>query len=127
MFLQGALHYLQRQRDEAIAVIVVLLKHIRHPLQADAALHEHIEADGAVAALVIDLEHLPHEGLAQAVPEGYQRVRVLGQADVPAVVGVESIEQAAPRSQEPPQPAEFVEPDRPAAVRVEHPDHHLHS
>lgn len=83
---------LERQSYIAIPVIIILLKHIRHPLQADAALHKQVEADSALFPLVVVLEQDMHELRAQPVAESHQRIRVLVDADVPASVGVESIE-----------------------------------
>jgi len=117
---------LKRQGDKAIAIIVVLLKHVRHALQADAALHEQVEADGALAALVVGAKQCVDELRAQPVPERNQRVRVLVDADIAAAVGVEAVEERAPRREEAPEAAELFKADCPGAVCVEHADHHLH-
>lgn len=128
--------HLQAQRNIPIPIRVVLLEHIRHPLQANARLHKQIEAQhllplAVVAAaprlvLRVRAEQQLHELRAQAVPERDQGVLELAQRNRARAVRVEAIEKAAPRRQETPQPAELVEVDRAAAVSVEHADHHLH-
>lgn len=117
---------LQRQRNIPIPIIIILLKHIRHALQADTALYEEIKADSVLVAPVVRLEHGVHELWRQPVPKGNQRVRVLVHADVPAAVRVEPVEQRPPRCQESPETAELLEADGPRSVGVEHPDHHAH-
>ena len=115
---------LKAQRDISIAIIVVLLEHIRHALQADASLHKQVEAHDAVAALVVRAEQKLDEARAEPVAERHQRVVELVKADVARLVHVEAVEQRPPRGQKGPEPAELLEPDRAAAVAVEHADHH---
>lgn len=117
---------LEAEGDVAVAVVVVLLEDVGHALEADAGLHKKVEAEDALVALVVGLEEQLDEALRQAVAEGDEGVVELVELDVAALVGVEAVEQGAPRRQERPQPAELLEPDRPAAVAVEHPDHHAH-
>lgn len=117
---------LKAQRDVPIAIIIVLLEHIRHALQADAGLHKQVEAHDAVAALVVRAEEQLDEARAEPVAERHQRVVELVQADVARLVHVEAVKQRPPRGQEGPEPAELLEPDGAAAVAVEHADHHAH-
>jgi hypothetical protein len=44
---------IQGQRDESISIIIIFLKHISHPLQTDATLHEEIEANGVLPAFIV--------------------------------------------------------------------------
>lgn len=117
---------LEAEGDVAVAVVVVLLEDVGHALEADAGLDEEVEAEDALVALVVGLEEQLDEALREAVAEGDEGVVELVEGDVAALVGVEAVEQGAPRGQEGPQPAELVEADRAAAVAVEHPDHHAH-
>lgn len=41
---------LKAQRNVSITVIVILLEHIRHPLQTDASLHKQVKAHNALAS-----------------------------------------------------------------------------
>lgn len=95
----------QAQRDKPIPVIVVPLEDVRHPLQADARLHEQVEADGVVAAPVVRAEQQRDELRAQPVAERDQRLGELAVLDRPAAVPVEAVEQLAPCVQERPQAA----------------------
>jgi hypothetical protein len=115
---------LKAQRNIPIPIIIILLEHIRHPLEANTRLHEQIEAHDALVPLVVRPEQQVDEPVAEAVPKRHERVAELVEADVAAVVGVEAVEEGAPRGQEGPEPAELVEADGPAAVRVEHAYHH---
>lgn len=116
--------YVQGQGNEAVSIIIVLLKYICHPLQADTALHEQIKANGTLPALIKCLEQYPHKLRAQPVAKSDERIGVLIEADIAASVGVKPVEQRSPRCQEPPQSTEFLEADRAAAIGVEHADHH---
>lgn len=116
---------LQGQSDVPIPIIVILLKHIRHPLQADAALNEQVKANRTLAVLVESPKQDLDELRAEPVPKRNQSIGVLAQTDVPAPVGVEAIEEGAPRRQEAPEPAELLETDGAGPVAVEHADHHL--
>lgn len=117
---------LKAQRDVAVAVVVVLLEDVRHPLEADAGLDEEVEAEDALVALVVGLEQQLDEALREAVAEGDEGVVELVELDVARAVGVEAVKQGPPRGQEGPEPAELVEADGPRPVAVEHPDHHAH-
>jgi hypothetical protein len=129
--------------NPAVAIIIVALKDVGHALEADAALDEQIEADGAArrgaddeAAIVaahgaaglggVDAEQHIDEAVAEAVAKGHQRLLVLGQRDVARAVRVESVKERAPGREEGPEAAELRVGDRAAAVRVEHADHHAH-
>ncbi|KAI7360309.1 EF-hand [Hortaea werneckii] len=126
---------LQAQRNIPIPIDIVLLKHIRHALKRNARLDEEIETEHALPDPLVPAptrlrlreraEQQLHELRTKSVSEGYQGVFELAQTDTAAAVRVEAVEEGAPGGQEPPQSAELVEVDRPAAVRVEHPDHHF--
>ncbi|KAI6875713.1 EF-hand [Hortaea werneckii] len=127
--------HLQAQRNIPIPIDIVLLKHIRHALKRNARLDEEIETEHALPDPLVPAptrlrlreraEQQLHELRTKSVSEGYQGVFELAQTDTAAAVRVEAVEEGAPGGQEPPQSAELVEVDRPAAVRVEHPDHHF--
>lgn len=59
--------FLQGQSYVAVSVIIIFLKHIRHPLQADAALNEEVETDCSFTPLVICSEESIHEMGAESV------------------------------------------------------------
>lgn len=131
-----ALCNLQAQCDVSIPVLVITLEDIRHPLQANASLHEQVETQAlfsgtlvatSTSSLRIRVEQQLHELGAQAVSKRYQRIRKLLQADVAAPVRVKAVEKSTPCRKESPQAAELVKVDSTAAVCVEHADHHLHS
>lgn len=115
---------LKTQRNVPIAIIIILLEHIRHALQADASLHKEIEAHDAVAALVVRAKEKLDKARAEPVAKRHQCVVELVQADVARLVHVEAIEQRPPGGQEGPEPAKLLKPDGTAAVAVEHADHH---
>lgn len=117
---------LKAQSDIAIAVLIVFLEDICHPLEADAGLNEEVEAHNSLIPLVVGPEQDADETIAESVSEGDEGIAELVQADISRVVGVESIEQGAPRSQERPQATELVEADRAAAVTIKHANHHAH-
>lgn len=117
---------LKTQRDIPVPILIILLEHIRHPLQTNTSLHEQIKAHDAFPPLIISLEQNLDEPVAQAVPERHQRVGKLIQRNVTRAVRVEPVKQRAPGGQERPEPAKLLEPNRPAPVAVEHADHHAH-
>lgn len=47
--------HLQAQRNIPVAILIVLFKHVRHALQADARLHKEIETQGVAPAAVVGL------------------------------------------------------------------------
>jgi hypothetical protein len=102
---------LQAQRNIPVPVLVVLLKDVRHPLQADARLHEQVETQRVAPAPVVRLVQQRDEALREPVPEGDERFVELGVGDCAAVVGVEAVEEAAPRGEEAPQAAVVVASD----------------
>ena len=96
---------LKAQRDIPIAILIVLLEHIRHALQDDAALHEQIEAHLALPALVVGrVEHVDKRG-GEAVAEAHERVGEFVKGDVAGAVGVEAVEEGAPGGEEAPEAA----------------------
>jgi hypothetical protein len=48
--------YLQAQCDVAIPIVIILLEHIRHPLQANASLHKQIKAHRILSSSVVGSE-----------------------------------------------------------------------
>ena len=77
---------LQAQRNIPIPIIIIPLKYIRHPLQANARLHKQIKAQPIlprplIAArpriLRISIEQQLHKLRAQAVSKRHQRIREL--------------------------------------------------
>lgn len=102
---------LQGQCNISISIIVIFLEDIRHTLQANAALHEEVETDRSIAPLIKSLEQGLHEWRTESVSECDQRIRVLVQADITTSVGIESVEQGSPSSEEAPETAEFLETD----------------
>lgn len=117
---------LKAQSDVAVPVLVVFLENIRHALEANAGLDEEVEAHNTLVPLVVGPEEDADETIAESISEGNKGIAELIQADVARVVGIESIEQGSPRSQERPQAAEFVETNRSASITIKHADHHAH-
>lgn len=97
--------HLQAQRNISIAILVILLKHIRHALQANARLDEQVEAEGVAAVAVIGAVQQRDKLLRQAVSKRNQRLVELRIRYAAAVILVEAIEQSAPRRQETPKAA----------------------
>jgi hypothetical protein len=87
---------LQAQRDIPIPVIVVLLEHVRHALQADACLHKQVKAHVVVAAPVVRAVQQAHELRREAVSEGDKGFGKLVVGYTAGVVGVEAVEEATP-------------------------------
>jgi hypothetical protein len=106
--VKTGIRYLQAKSYVPISIIVVLLKHIRHPLQADARLHKQIEAHGLFIPPVIRLEQELHKLWRQSVPECDKRLAELGVGDIAGAIDVKLIKKVAPRSEKPPQSAIFV-------------------
>ena len=117
---------LKAQRNIPIPIIIIPLKHIRHPLQTNTALHKQIKAHIPASTLLVRPIQYPHKRRAQAIPKRHQRIAILVEADVAGAILVKAIEEVAPRRQKGPEAAEFVEVDGTRFVNVEHADHHLH-
>jgi len=96
---------LKAQRHEPIPIIIIPLKHIRHPLQTDTALHEQIETHRALAALVVGAEQQRDEGGGERVAESDEGVAELLHGNGAAAVGVEAVEEGAPGGEEGPEVA----------------------
>lgn len=99
---------LKAQGDVPIAILIVLLKHIRHAFQDDAALHEQIEAHPPLPALVVGRVQHVDKGKGEAVAEGDERVGEFVKGDVAAAVGVEAVEEGAPGGEETPEAATTI-------------------
>lgn len=115
---------LKAQGNVAITIIIVLLEDVGHALEGDAALDKEIKAHDTLATLVVGSEEQLDELGAEAVAEGDKSVAELGEGDVTAAVGIETIEEGAPRGEEGPETTELLETNGAASVRVEHADHH---
>lgn len=96
---------LETQCDIPIAIIIVLLKHIRHALQHDAALHEEIETHPVVALFLVGAVEQGDEGGGEAVAKGDEGVGVFFVGDVARAVFVEAVEEGAPGGEEAPEAA----------------------
>lgn len=97
--------FLKAQRDIPITILIIPLKHIRHPLQHDAALHEQIEAHPIVAVFLVRAVEERDEGGGEAVAERDEGVAVFGEGDVAAAIFVEAVEERAPGGEEAPEAA----------------------
>ena len=96
---------LETQRNIPIPIPIIPLKHVRHALQADAALHEKVEAHAIRAAAVVDAVHHGDEAGREAVAEGDEGLGVLVVGDGAASVFVEAVEEGAPGGEEGPEAA----------------------
>ena len=93
---------LKAQGNIAIPILIILLKHIRHPFQDDAALHKEIKTHLAFARFIIRrVQHL-HKSRGEAVAKGYEGVGVLVEGDGPAGVFIKAVEEGAPGGEEGP-------------------------
>ena len=117
---------LKGERDEAVTIVVVFFKRIRHALERDARLHKQVETEVALGTLVVLAEQDLGEAVAKSIPERVQCLAELLKRDVAAVIAIKPVKQAAPLAQKRPQSAEFVESDGAAAIAVKHADHHTH-
>ena len=99
---------LKAQSNIAIAILIVLLEHVRHAFQDDAALHEQIEAHPPLPALVVGRVQHVDKGRGEPVAEGDERVGELVKGDVAAAVGVEAVEEGAPGGEETPEAATYI-------------------
>ena len=115
---------LKTKCDISIPVIVILLEHVRHPLQRNTRLHEQVETHDALVPLVVGPEEEFDEARGEAVAEGDEGVGELLKGDVAGAVDVEAVEEGAPGGEEGPEAAELLKGDGAGAVRVEHADHH---
>jgi len=95
----------QAQRNVPIAILIILLKHVCHTLEADARLHEQIETQRPPAPSVVRREQQPHVFRRETVAEGHQGVREFREADVARAVDVEAVEEFAPFGEEAPEAA----------------------
>ncbi len=89
--------------DIPIAIIIILLKDIRHPFQHDTALHEKIETHPVVSLLFVGAVEEGDEGGGEPIAEGDERVGVFFVGDVAGAVFVEAVEEGAPGGEEAPE------------------------
>lgn len=127
--------HLQAQRNIPITIIIILLKHICHALERNARLHKEIKAQHALPPTLVPPAPSPlgisgkqqlDELRTEPVPKSHQGVLKLPQTDIAAPVHVEAIEEAPPRGQKAPEPAELVKVYLPATICVEHAYHHFY-
>jgi len=85
-----------------ISIFVVLFKHVRHPLQADARLHEKIEAHGLLVPPVIRPEQELHKLRRQPVPKRNERLAELAVGYISRAIHIEPIKEVPPRGEKPP-------------------------
>ena len=93
---------LKTQRNIPIAILIIFLKHIRHPLQNNTALHKQIETHLPLPALVIRRIHQFDKGGGKPIAECDERVGVFEEGDAAAAVFVEAVEEGAPGGEEGP-------------------------
>lgn len=96
---------LQTQRDIAVPVFIILLKHIRHPLQTDTRLNEQIKTDCILAPPIVRSIEQLHELPGEAVSEGYKGFAEFRVGYCARTIDVEAVEEASPRGEETPQSA----------------------
>lgn len=95
--------FFKAQRNISIPIRIILLEHIRHPLQTYTALNKHVKAHALVPAFVVDAVHHAHEVRREVVPERHQRLAEFVVRDRPASVLVEAAEESAPGGEETPE------------------------
>ena len=88
--------HLQAQRDIAVAILVILLEDVRHPLQANTRLHEQIEAQRVASVAVVRAVQECDERLRETVSEGDEGFVEFSVGYTAGMVLVETVEQAAP-------------------------------
>lgn len=115
---------LQTKRNIPIPVIIILLKHIRHPLETNTSLYKQIEAHRPFLPSIIRPEQQRDEVRAQSIAKRNERFSELIERNVARSIDIESVEEVPPCSEEGPKAAEFVKRDCAVAVGIEHSDHH---
>jgi hypothetical protein len=93
---------LQAQSNIPIAILVVLLKHVRHPLQAYTRLDEQVETQRIASVAVVCAVEQCDELLGEAVSEGDEGFVEFRKGDAARVVLVEAVEEVAPGGEETP-------------------------
>lgn len=96
---------LKTQRDVPIAIIIIPLKNIRHPLQNNTTLHKQIETHPPLPALIISRIQQVHESSGEMVAECYQGVGVFVEGNGAGFVFVEAVEEGAPGGEKGPKTA----------------------
>ena len=92
----------QTQRNISIAILIILLKHIRHTLQANARLNKQVEAECVAAVAVVRTVQQRDKLLREAVSESNECFVELGKRYTAAVVLVKAVEERTPRREETP-------------------------
>lgn len=92
----------QTQRDVPISILIILLKHIRHPLQTDARLHEQIKTQCILPAAIVRAIQQCDKLLAEPVAKRNERFVELGVRYASAMVLIEAVEESAPGGEETP-------------------------
>lgn len=62
----------EAQSDITISVLVILLEHVRHPLEANTCLHKQIKADGVITTPVVRAVQQPYKVVGEAIPKRYK-------------------------------------------------------
>lgn len=94
--------YSQTQRNIPIPILIILLKHIRHPLQTNTSLHKQIKANRILASPIISAVKQGDELRTEAVAKGNQRFAEFFVRDVARTIDVEAVEELAPGGEEAP-------------------------
>lgn len=95
----------QAQRNIPIPITIILLKHIRHPLQTDARLHKQVETHVVVPPAIVRRVEELHKLVAKAVPKGNQGIGEFLAGNAARAVAIEAVEEVAPGGEEAPQTA----------------------
>lgn len=96
------MRYSQAKSYIPISIIIVLLKYVRHPLQADARLYKQIKAHGLFVSSVIRLEQVLHKLRRQSVSECDERLGELAVGDIAGAIDIKFIKEVAPCGEKPP-------------------------
>ena len=85
--------------------MVVPLENIGHPFQADATLHEKVEAQDSSSSCVVSVEQQGHVFRREFVAESHKGAAEFFVVDLPRMVYVEAVEEFAPFAEEAPKSA----------------------
>jgi hypothetical protein len=90
------MRYSQAKSNIAISIFVVLLKHVRHSLQADTSLHKQIEAHCFFVSPVIRSEQDLYKLRRQSVTECDEGLAELAIGNIAGVIDIKLIKEVAP-------------------------------
>ena len=100
--MKAWIRYSQAKSYIPISILVILLKNVRHPLQADARLHKQIETHGIFVPPVIRSEEELYKLRRQSVSECDERFAELAIGYIARAIGIKLIKEVAPRGEKPP-------------------------